>query len=243
MTHLRSKKALLALLLLLSGTKADGQVLIALVFGEALNTGQIEFGLDGGVNLASLGGIEHAEMLTTWNLGFYFDIKLADPSWMIHTGVIVKSTMGTENAPLYPLGNGNLDAALSGGKVAVNLQYFNVPIMVKHTFTGNVFLEGGVMLGLLYGATDEFINTVVEKDDLTYERNVRSEYHPLDAGIMIGAGYRLLSGNGMNLGVRYYYGLVDIYVDDLTPVRYNRSIYFTIGIPIGAANDSAGKKE
>ena len=237
MNFIRHKKLLLALTLLLSSYKADGQVLIALVFGEALNTGKIEFGLDGGVNLVSLDGIDQAMSLTTWNLGVYFDIKLADPSWMIHTGVIVKSTMGTDNAPLYPLGDANLDAALSGGRVVTKLQYFNVPIMVKHKFPNNFFIEGGVMLGLLYGATDEFTNTVKEEDDLTYERNVKSAYHPLDAGMMVGVGYRLLSGDGINLGVRYYYGLVDVYIDDLTPGRYNRSVYFTVGIPIGAGSD------
>ena len=236
MTTSRLRNLFLALSLLLPSARADGQVLIALVFGEALNTGQIEFGLDGGVNLASLDGIEQAEMLTTWNLGFYFDIKLADPSWMIHTGVIVKSTMGTENAPLYSLGNADLDNALSGGRVATNLHYFNVPVMIKHKFPSNFFLEGGVLLGLLYGATDEFINAVEEEDDLTYERDVRFAYHPLDAGIMVGAGYRLLSGDGINLGVRYYFGLIDVYIDDLTPGRYNRSVYFTVGIPIGAAS-------
>lgn len=237
MTIMRSKKLLLALLLLLSSSRASGQVLIALLFGETLNTGKIEFGLDGGLNLVSLDGVDQAEMLTTWNLGFYFDIKLNDPSWLIHTGVIVKSTMGTDNSPLYPLGDVNLDAALSGGRVVTKLQYFNVPIMAKHKFANNIFLEGGVMLGLLYGATDEFTNTIEEEDDLTYERNMRFAYHPLDAGVMVGAGYRLLSGDGINLGVRYYYGLVDVYVDDLTPGRYNRSVYFTVGIPIGVESN------
>jgi hypothetical protein len=43
----------------------------------------------------------------------------------------------------------------------------------------------------------------------------------------------------MNLSIRYYYGLVDIYIDDLTPARYNRSLYFSVGIPIGAGKGPA----
>lgn len=243
MTSMRSKKLLLALFLLLSSYRANGQVLIALLFGDALNTGKIEFGLDGGVNLVTMSGIDQAKNRTTWNLGFYFDFKLPDSSWMIHTGVIVKSTMGTRNVPLYPTGNGNLDGALSGGSVTTSLNYFNVPIMVKHKFPSNLYVEGGAMLGLLYGATDEFINTVQEEDDLTYERSVKSAYHPLDAGAMVGVGYRLLSGNGINLGIRYYYGLVDVYIDDSTPSQCNRSLYFTVGIPIGAGNKPGDEKE
>jgi hypothetical protein len=80
-------------------------------------------------------------------------------------------------------------------------------------------------------------------NDLAYERNVKDAYHPLDAGMMIGAGYRLLGGDGINLGVRYYYGLVDTSIDDSTPNQYNRSLYFTVGIPIGAGNNSDGDKQ
>ena len=222
-----------AVFFLISGA-ANAQVLIALVFGDALNTGKVEFGLDGGVDLVSIAGADQARNMWTWNLGFYFDIKLPDSAWMIHTGVIVKSTMGTENLPVYPLEDDDLNAAFSGGSVATRLQYFNVPIMIKYKLNRQFFIEGGPMLGLLYKASDEFTNTVKEKNDLTYEVDTKKAYHPLDAGIMIGAGYRLMGGNGMNLGIRYYYGLVDIRIDDSTPNQYNRALYFSVGIPIGA---------
>lgn len=236
------KKFLLILVVLLLGHTANAQVIISLLFGEALNTGRVEFGLDGGVNLASVEGIGGAKSLTAWNLGFYFDIKLNNPSWMIHTGVIVKSTLGAENLPLYSLSDANLDNAFSGGSVTAKLQYFTVPILLKYRFRNNFSVEGGVAPGLLHKASDEFTNTVQE-EDLRYKRNVRDAYHPLDAGIMIGAGYRLLGGDGINLGVRYYYGLVDTFIDDSTPNRYNRSLYFTVGIPIGAGKDSEGAKQ
>jgi hypothetical protein len=237
------KKILLVIIFLLSSQAADAQVIISLLFGEKLNTGKIEFGLDGGLNLASINGIEGTKNLAAWNLGFYFDIKLNNPSWMIHTGVIVKSTRGAENGPLYSTNDENLDSAFSGGSVATTLQYFNVPIMMKHRFQNNFSVEGGVVLGLLRKASDKFTNTVQQKDDLAYERNVKDAYHPLDAGMMIGVGYRLLGGDGMNLGMRYYYGLVDIYIDDSTPGQYNRSLYFTVGIPIGAGKDSESGKQ
>lgn len=237
------KKFVLISAILLFSRTADAQVIISLLFGETLNTGKVEFGLDGGLNLASIHGIDGAKNLKAWNLGFYFDIKLNNPSWMIHTGVIVKSTLGARNVPLYTLSDGNLDSAFSGGSVATKLQYFNVPIMLKYRFRNNFSVEGGVVVGLLRKASDEFTNTVQEEDDLAYERNVKDAYHPLDAGMMIGAGYRLLGGDGINLGVRYYHGLVDTRIDDSTPNQYNRSLYFTVGIPIGAGNDSKGDKQ
>ena len=236
------KKFILIILFLLSSYTANAQVIISLIFGETLNTGKIEFGLDGGLTWATMDGIEDAKYLRTWNLGFYFDIKLADPSWMIHTGVIVKSTLGTKNAPLYSLNDADLDSVFIGGSVTTRLKYFDVPIMMKYKFENNIYVEGGVSLGLIHGATDIFTNSVQEEDDLTYERDVLKSYHLLDAGIMIGVGYRLLGGDGMNLGMRYYHGLVDVYVDDTVPNRYNRSFYITLGIPIGAHSPSEDEK-
>lgn len=225
------KKALLILFLLLCSRPADGQVLIALLFGDKLNTGKIEFGLDGGLNLASMGGVDQSGNLKAFNLGFYFDIKLGSPSWMIHTGVIVVSTMGADGVPVYSLNDPELDTEFSGGNVTRKLSYFNVPVMIKYRSASRFHVEGGLQLGLLYGAEDVFDN---EREDLTYTRKIKGQYHPLDAGVIVGAGYRLLGSKGITLSVRCYIGFIDVLIDDATPSQYNRSIYFTAGIPIGA---------
>jgi hypothetical protein len=41
--------------------------------------------------------------------------------------------------------------------------------------------------------------------DLTYKLKSKDDYHPLDAGLAFGLGFRLMGGNGMNLGIQYYY--------------------------------------
>lgn len=229
------KKVLLILALLLCSRPANSQVLIALLFGDKLNTGKIEFGLDGGLNLASIGGIDQSGNLRAFNLGFYFDIKLGSPSWMIHTGVIVVSTMGADGVPVYSLNDPELDTEFNGGSVSRKLSYFNVPVMIKYRSASRFHAEGGLQLGLLHGAEDVFSN---EGEDLTYTRKIKDQYHPLDAGVIVGAGYRLLGSNGITLSVRYYFGFIDVLVDDATPAQYNRSIYFTAGIPIGASKAS-----
>jgi hypothetical protein len=228
------KKALFLVLFLLAGRLADAQLLIALILGDTLNTGKIEFGLDGGLNLVTMDGVDRAGYLTTWNLGFYFDIKLKDPSWMIHTGVIVKSPMGADHLPVYSLDDSELDGEFSGGSVTRKLSYFNVPVMLKYRFKGHLYVEGGLQLGLLHKAVDTFNNTVPDAGDLSYKLDIKDQYHRLDAGAVVGLGYRLFRGNGINLGVRYYYGFADVAKDDSTPGQFNRSIYVTVGIPIGA---------
>lgn len=213
------------------------QVLISLLLGDKLNSGTVEFGLDGGVNLTSLSGVTGANTTTGFFLGFYFDIKTKTP-WLIHTGVIVKSPLGAEGMEPYSLQNPDLDNAFAGGEVTRKLSYFNVPIAVKRVFENNFFVEGGIQLGLGYKALDEFSNNV-SSGDLTYEVSIRDQFHPLDAGPVAGIGYRLMKGNGMNINLRYYYGIVDITIDDTTANVYNRALYIGVGIPIGVGKDKA----
>ncbi|HWN89457.1 MAG TPA: porin family protein [Chitinophagaceae bacterium] len=219
--------------LLLLVNAARTQVLISILLGDKLNTGKIEFGLDGGANWSTIKNLDGAKNLTSFNLGFYFDFKLKNPSWMLNTGVIVKSNMGADELAVYSLGNTNLDNAFTGGKVTRKINYFNVPIMMKYSFKNHIYLKAGTQLGLRYKAFDEFKNSLNEEDDLNYKLNIKDQFHPLDAGLAFGAGYRLMKGNGMNIGVQYYLGLIDIRVDDSSPNQFNRVFYLTAGIPIG----------
>lgn len=227
------KKLFCIAALLLLTYSGHSQILISLLLGDKLNSDKLEFGLDGGLNMTNIGGMDQANAVGRFNVGFYFDLKLKNPAWMVHTGVIVKSTLGAQDIPVYDLSDANLNAAFAGGSVDRRLSYFNVPLLIKHQFKNNLFVEAGPMLGLMNKSVDVFTQKVKDAEDLTYTLKIRDNYHPLDAGLMVGLGYRLLGGNGMNLGVRYYYGLIDVTIDDSTPNQYNRSLYFSVGIPIG----------
>lgn len=239
----RILRSIFFLLTFMAFRSAQSQVIISLLLGDKLNSGQVEFGLDGGWNLSNQSGLSQSKALSSFNLGFYFDIKLKQ-SWMLHTGVIVKSNVGAAGVPIYSLGDPNLDNSFTGGSIERKLSYFHVPVLAKYNFNNHFFVEAGPQLGLLYKAFDEFSNTV-QGDELIYRNEIRDGFHRLDAGLTTGIGYRLMNGNGMNLGIRYYYGLVDVVVDDTGGSVSNRSLYLTVGIPIGAGKAkerSAGKE-
>lgn len=225
---------LVVMILAVSSLRTSGQVLISLLLGDKLNTGQIEFGLDGGANFPDIRGLDEGDLNAGFNLGFYFDIKLKHPQWMVHTGVLVKSSMGSSGLSVYPLNDPDLDNVFAGGEVRRKINYFNVPIGIKYRFRNNFFVEVGIMPALRAKAYDIFSADVADKDDLEYKKDIRDEIHPLDFGLIGGIGYRLMGGNGMNLSVRYYYGLVDVVIDDSSPDQYNTSLYLSVGIPIGA---------
>src|SRR5215203_457329 len=227
------KKYILIPAFVFFGFASNSQVLISILLGDKLNSGKIEFGLDGGFSWSTISNLEGAKSLRTFNLGFYFDFKLKNPSWMLNTGVIVKSTMGADELPVYSLGNPDLDNSFNGGKIARKIQYFNVPIMMKYSFKNHIYLKAGTQLGLGYKAFDIFKNSVNDEDDLEHKLDIKDDFHPIDAGLAIGAGYRLMKGNGMNIGVQYYLGLLDISIDNSSPNQSNRVFYLTAGIPIG----------
>lgn len=232
---------LFAFFLLMNFMPLKGQVLISLLLGDRLNNGKIEFGLDGGINYPGLHGLAGGKTKGNFNLGFYFDIKLKNPQWMVRTGVLVKSTMGTSGLPVYSLGDPSLDNSFAGGEVKRKINYFNVPIGMKYRFKNNFFVEGGIMPALRNKAYDVFQNEV-NGNDLEYSVSTKDQYHRLDFGLFSGVGYRLMGGNGLNLAIRYYYGLVDITIDDTTPNQYVRSLYLAVGIPIGAGKAKERKE-
>lgn len=209
------------------------QVLISLVLGDNLNTGKIEFGLDGGWSSSGFRGVDGAGNRPGFNLGFYFDIKSKNPHWMLSTGVVVKGPMGAEGLPVYSLGDAALDTAFKGGSVTTKLGYFYVPVTLKYTFKNRIFLKGGIQMGLFNSASDVFLNSVAEDDDLTYTVKRKNDFSLLDGGLAAGIGYRLTKGYGMNINVNYYYGLIDVEADDDRPNLYNRALYVNLGIPIG----------
>jgi hypothetical protein len=225
--------ALMILMVAMSIT-ARSQVLISLLLGDKLNTGKIEFGLDGGVNWLTMSNTPKARTLFDWNLGFYFDFRMKNPHLFIHTGVLVKSKMGTKGLDPYPLGNNSLDTVFAGGTVERKINYFNVPVMLRYRFDNFIHFEGGVQLGLRYTGYDVFYNEINDKEDLRFMNDVADNYTRIDAGALAGVGYRFHKGEGMILSVRYYYGFVD--ADRVLDGNQNYSaIYITGAIPIGKA--------
>jgi len=69
------KSSLLVFLLLIGSVQMmNGQILLSLIFGDKLNSGKVEFGMNGGFNLSYLRGINESKAQNNWELGFYFGL-------------------------------------------------------------------------------------------------------------------------------------------------------------------------
>lgn len=215
----------------LAPPKANSQILISLLLGDKLNSDNLEFGLEGGFNRSWLSGIEEAEGMHNFHLGFYFDIRIKN-NWFLNTGVRVKSNSGAKNINPYSLGDPELDSVFIDGNVIRKIGYFYVPIHVKYRFSKQFFGNLGFQVGLRHEAKDYFRNTYYDKDDSEFKFDIRDEVKRLDAGLSGGLGYKF-RGTGMNLGINYFYGLVDVMKRDDIDSK-NSSLYIYVDIPIGA---------
>ena len=230
------RKIVICLAFVFIGLSAKSQVLISLLLGDVLNSDKIEFGLDGGVNFGNIANIDPSKSLALFNLGFYFDIKM-NKSLMLHTGVIVKSTQGANKLAPYSLGDATLDAIFDDGYVTRKVNQFSVPILLKYRFATLFHVEAGPMLALRTKGYDDFKNTIVDDDDVRYRLDIKDNYKRIDAGIMVGTGMKLSKvPKSTQIGVRYYYGLVDPIIDNPGESQNFSSFYIYLSIPIGVAS-------
>jgi len=209
----------------------NAQVLISLVFGKALNTDKIEFGLAGGMNRSFINTIDSADPLNSFDLGFYFHVLIKNSSYL-STGVHVKSSLGAKGMPVYSRNDADFDAVYAGGELTKKIPGFYVPILFHQRFNNRWYIEAGPQLGLIYKQTDIF---EVEKldGDLTYTLSVKDQYKHIDAGLLGGVGYKFKKEiKSMAVGVNYFYGLVDVSNDSRYKIK-NSTINVYVKIPIG----------
>ena len=243
------KKYILVIVLLVAGFTSQSQILITLLLGDKLNSPNLEFGLEGGINWTHISGMETNRFARKWNMGFYFDIRMKN-QWWFYTGLLVKANMGVdkltdndldflEATVYYDLNDNNLRAE---GDYSQKMNYFLLPALVKYKFKNHMYVEAGPQFGLMYKSWVEFDADIDGKDAIIKEYN-KEKINKLDAGIMVGLGYTLFKGTGWSLGAKYYYGFVNVYKD--RKGTKNSSIFIKLNIPIGAGEKpkKKGNKE
>ncbi len=237
------KKYFLLIVLLIAGATAQSQILISLLLGDKLNSPNLEFGLEGGINWASISGLESNNLARKWNLGFYFDFKIKN-QWWFYTGVLVKSNFGVNNLTdndLSTIGATNynkIDTIPLIGDYSEKISSFMVPALIKYRFKNNIYFELGPQFSLMYKSWVEFKSDIDGRDVIVKEYN-RNKINKIDVGVVAGVGYKLFKGTGWTIGAKYYYGFVNVFKG--IPGTKNSSIYLKLNIPIGAG-EGAKKK-
>lgn len=224
------KKYIITIVVMLFGFTLHSQVLLSLLFGDKLNSDGLEFGLEGGFNYSNISELDANKRLSSFNLGFYFDFRLKN-QWNIYTGVLVKAKLGDDRLSADDLNFLGITPYDAEGSYSQKINYFIVPALLKYNFENRMYLEFGPQFGLMYKSWVEFNSEQDNRDIKTKDFN-KDKINRLDAGLTLGTGYKLMPDTGMTLGLKYYYGLTNVYkgVDGTN----NSSIFLKLNVPIGA---------
>ncbi len=235
------KTFILIFILFLGYINVHSQVLISLIFGDKLNNGGVEFGITGGENFGQISGLESTDYYNDWNLGFYFNLRLKESPWLIYTGVLVKSKLGTGLTQNDVQNLGLSTYPSLAGSYTQTMSTFIIPVFLKYRFKNRIHFEVGPQFGLAYKA---FVDFDYEENGTTVsiEQNNKSDINRIDLGFGIGTGYRFNNkATGATIGLKYYHGFIDVY-KNLSGTK-NSALFLQIDIPIGAGDCAQQKKK
>jgi hypothetical protein len=218
---------------------ASGQVIIALVFGEKLNTEKMEFGIVASPTLTNITNQE-SQYRTGLNLGLYLNFR-PDKRFFLHVEGIAKGSFGAEDIKPYPTQNDTLDNLFASGSIHRKIKTFGLPVLGSYHLTELFFAEAGIQANMRLKVKDQF-KTEVMDNDLEYTVDVTKQFTWLDFGLTGGLFYKFRKDRkSMGMGVRYFYGLTDI--DKVAKGNQSNSAWLlNITIPVGAGKAEEEKK-
>ena len=239
------KKFLFILFISGLSIQVNSQVLLSLIFGDKLNSPNIEFGLDGGGSLTKISKLDTKKYLREWYLGFYFDLK-TKANFNIYTGVHVKSNLGaaklTENdlefleVPTVVDSEGNPIE----GDYSQRLNTFVVPILIRKYLKNNIYFELGPQFGLTYKTFVMFEETTKNRETIIKEYN-NSVTNWFEADVAAGAGYKFKKGPGWSVGLQYFYGFTNVYKN--RSGTKNSGFFIRATVPIGRKKAERKRQE
>jgi hypothetical protein len=225
-------KKLFIILLFAGYTNAvHSQIIIALLFGEKLNSGKLEFGLvlsPAITNLTNTGG----EYRGALNLGMFFNVR-PDKKFFLHAELTPKSSIGAKNINPYSLGNDSIDKFFKEGSVERIIKTMGVTLLGRYAISSKFFADAGFQPDLLYKERDIFESTYND-NELQYTQKLEDKFTRLNLQVAAGLFYKFKPDKGsMGIGLRYLHGLIDI--DKLLAgTQVNTCWQLNITIPIGA---------
>ncbi|NIJ45156.1 hypothetical protein FHR24_001595 [Wenyingzhuangia heitensis] len=190
------KKSILILSLLTS----------TLMFAQESLYKKSSIGIKGGYNLASaqINGDNNVDQRHGFHIGFYNEIFLQQ-HFAIQTELLY-SQHG------YKVNN-------DSGKFTQKLDYITLPVLFKGYLSDNFYIEAGPQFAVAVNHTEE-----VDANFDIFDSTTEFSPNDYDFGANIGTGFK--TDSGINLGVRYYFGLNKVYDEEN---QKNRVLQVSLG--------------
>ncbi len=225
-----NKKIIFTVALLTFCCHINSQVLIALVFGDKLNNGKIEMGIQLAAQGFQFTGIDD-ELDIGFAFGAYLDIKLSD-RWVITNDFMFKSPKGGKQIPQTYWFSSTDGVSPDDVSAKRHLSYFELTPMLRYQFNRSWSTAIGPQIALNTKATDIY-QEKANDGTYTYRTHIRDHITLMDAGIAVDVQWRLMKGKGLRINLRFAQGLVNVYKDGEPANAKNQTYQVGVGIPIG----------
>ncbi|MBL7473791.1 outer membrane beta-barrel protein [Robertkochia sediminum] len=224
----KSLKYLIVISALFLSIPAQSQLLMGLIFGDDLNSENLEFGLSAGINFANLTNLDGVKTKSGLQLGSYFYYKPKEIH-SLHIELLAFNDHGTDNIPTYQLNDTNLDAVLTDATVARTNKYISLNVMYRYRFIDHFYLEAGWSGGILTKAFDQ-ITQIIEDREISIRNDLTDDFNRIETGPIAGVSYKFLKSEGVAVNLFYYHGLTNTLKG--SGIK-NRSLRVGASIPIG----------
>lgn len=184
---MKKKIQLLAAFVLISGATLTS------VQAQTNDSSNAQIGVKGGVNFSNMytEDVDDNNMLTSFNLGFYASIPLT--SFIAIQPEFLYSRKGAEL---------KYDNLLATGSAKFNLNYIEVPVLLKLNIGKNFNVHAGPYFAYLI---DSKVTNETDGGTFDFEETFNNDdFNKFDYGLSAGLGFDFES---IGIGARYNYGL------------------------------------
>ena len=175
---------------------------IAIAATGSVNAQDVKIGAKVGLNLASITGDgdvygEDSDTKIGFNQGLFAEISLSDK--FIFQPELLFSTQGN----VYK--QGSFDDLI---KITIELDYLNIPLLIKYAVSDKFALEFGPQLGFLLSANTDVEGILFDNETISVRQDVKDSFKSIDLGLNFGISIDV--SEKVMIGARYNLGLSNI---------------------------------
>ena len=172
--------------------------------------GQVQFGIEGGVNSAQFNDNISSDARIGFNIGLTGNFYIAD--WLTFQPAVQYSSQGDKDTYQYANDITNIYNVEQINK----LNYVNIPVMglLRLGKTGG-YISGGAMFGFLISASSDVKYSGGTQPPQDEVHDIKEFINTNDFGWVFGAGWEF--SNGLVLSMRYYLGQKEVLVEGIDP--------------------------
>ncbi|OYU55922.1 MAG: hypothetical protein CFE25_01355 [Chitinophagaceae bacterium BSSC1] len=216
-------------------TQAQAALLV-LIFGDKAATEKFNFSIVGGINHSNISNqLDNHAMFGT-NFGLGINMKLSE-KWYFKPEFKPLNSMGFKGNASLKTGT-IVDGPFANVPTTRSLNYLDIPVMMHYQAAEKILIGFGPQVNFLTKAQEKFEG----KNDATYDQNIKDKLNKTDYGFAAAFTYQLITkrnGKGINLQLRYYQGVSDVYKN----LGSNKNSAFSFNLEFPFISDAVAEKK